>query len=90
MDDDKNIIAKKLGGLPTQEMNLTNIAEAFKPYEITYLESLMRTMDYGQGHPPRTLVDPYTNNNPLLKTIGRRKPSEVTFFGRETVLLNIT
>lgn len=50
----------------------------------------MRTIDYGHGHPPRTPVESYFNNNPLLKILGKRKPLEVIFFRKEIILLNIT
>lgn len=50
----------------------------------------MRTLDYSHGHPPRTQIDPYTNNNPLLWTLGKWKVPKVTYFGKEAVLLTIT
>lgn len=92
MNEDKNIIAKKIK-IPI--VNLVNtVPESSyatnRPYEITYLESHMRNLDYDQGHPPMTQIDPYTNNNPLLRTLGRRKPPEIIFFEKKIVLLNIT
>lgn len=50
----------------------------------------MRTINYGHGHPPRTQIDSYTNNNPLLRILGKRKPPQMTFFDNKLVHLNIT
>lgn len=35
-------------------------------------------------------IKDFVNNNILLRTIRKRKPSEIIFFGRDTILLNIT
>ncbi|PON45172.1 hypothetical protein PanWU01x14_261170 [Parasponia andersonii] len=58
-------------------------------YRVNYPDSTMRTEE-GSGIPPRTAVDLYTNNNPLVRSTGKRRPPEVSYFGRDSVLLNIT
>lgn len=51
----------------------------------------MRARDYEQGHLPKRSIPHYNNSNPLLRTMGRRRPPEVTFLcEKDVVLLNIT
>lgn len=54
-------------------MNVESTATLKPHFEVQYPESLMRTMDYGRCHSPRTEVAPHTNNNFLLRTIGKRR-----------------
>lgn len=68
-------------------MNTDLSATSRPPYEVNYLETSIRTVDYDQDHPPRRT--PYTNNNPLLRTICKRSP-KIIFFGKDSGLLNIT
>lgn len=80
-DEEKNIIAQKLTDDTCRSekdlMNVESLATSRQPFEVHYPESSIRTMDYGQGHPSRREVTPYTNNNPLLRAIGKRRPLEV-------------
>lgn len=80
-DDTFNIKYKK---------NLINVESTSKPlFEVHYLESFMKTIDYRQSHPPRREVTLYTDNNLLLKTIGKRRLSKVIFFEKDSILFNI-
>lgn len=74
-DDDKNVLAKQteIGHIEDFEnKNLMNTESTATSRPTTYPESTMRTMDYRQGYPPRRTIPPYTNNNPSLRTMGRR------------------
>lgn len=72
-------------------MNAVELSATSKhPFTGHYPESSMHTMDYGQGHSRRKEVTMYINNNPFLRTIGKRRPSKITFFEKDSVLLNIT
>lgn len=84
-DEDRNIFAQKTdleNILEKNFMNAKSTATSRSPFEVIYPESTMRTIDYGQGHPPRTQVLSYTNNNLLLRPIGKRRTPEITFLER--------
>lgn len=46
-------------------------------------------MPYTLAQPPRQAVDPYTNENKNLRTIGKRLPNEKSFFKNNSVILNV-
>ncbi|GLT64485.1 hypothetical protein SLA2020_369760 [Shorea laevis] len=55
-----------------------------------YPEAAMQPYEYAGGHPPRQLVQAYTQENPNLRTLGRRKPPEQSYFRSGHVVLNVT
>lgn len=85
-DKDRNIIAKektKEISTPKLEKNLMNSeSTAMSRPPTTYIESTMRTMDYGQGDPLRIQTTPYTNSYPLVRTIGKEDPQNNIFWER--------
>lgn len=54
-------------------MNVESSITSRPPFEVNYPKSSTRTIDYGRDHPPRWEITPYTNNYPLLRTIGKKK-----------------
>ncbi|PON68413.1 hypothetical protein PanWU01x14_095650 [Parasponia andersonii] len=82
-------ISTQYTGVNLMNAGETSSATSRPRYNVQYPESTMRTQE-SSGIPPRTAVELYTNNNPLVRTTGRRRPPEVTFFGKDSVLLNIT
>lgn len=59
-DEEHNVVSQKEESeviiSETNSMNVESTATSRPPYEVHYPESSMRTMDYGQGHPPRREV----------------------------------
>ena len=56
----------------------------------SYPNRNQETMQYTLGQPPRQPVNPYTNENKNLRTIGKRLPNETSFFKNNSVILNVT